>query len=209
MSLHDLFDDAPVTGSLTILTVCTGNICRSPLAEALLRHHLDGLPVTVHSAGTYALAGEQMTDQNQVIASELGVDDARGHRARQLTEPMLDEADLVLALSREHRRAIAELLPRANRVTFTLREFARLTRELSLEDEIESSPTDAGARMRQLVASIAQLRGSVAPPTDAEDDDVVDPYRRSDEVYAASASQIIPAIEATAFALRRAAEQQG
>ena len=66
-----IFDTGRRTGPFSILTVCTGNICRSPLAEGLLRMVLGGLDVTVQSAGTAALVGEPMTEQNQRIAADL------------------------------------------------------------------------------------------------------------------------------------------
>lgn len=208
MSLTGLFDEEPRSGPFTILTVCTGNICRSPLAESLLRRELRELPVIVRSAGTHALVGEPMTPQNQQIAKAHGASDVAGHRARQLTEDNLREADLVLALSREHRREIAEMLPRVNRVAFTLREFARLSRELLFVGSSTSQPSDPGARMRQMVASLSQLRGTIAAPEDPADDDVVDPYRRSDSVYAQSADQLVPAVKAAVSLLRRAAARQ-
>ncbi|NLA65189.1 MAG: hypothetical protein GX862_04550 [Leucobacter sp.] len=78
-------DGQQVAGPFTILTVCTGNICRSPLSEGLLRMVLAGLPVVVHSAGASAMVGHSMTEPNRVIAAGLGVTDADVHVARQLT----------------------------------------------------------------------------------------------------------------------------
>lgn len=200
-----LFDTERAGGPLTVLTVCTGNVCRSPLAEGLLRMVLAGLPVTVHSAGTAALVDDQMTEQNRIIAAEFGVADGEDHRARQLAVEHLREADLVLALTREHRRAVVEMLPRASRYTFTLREFGRLA-EAADASEIEvSAQTGIEDRLRQAVDLVAQLRGSLPPLADPADDDVVDPYRRSDEVYALSAQQIVPAVNAAAKLLREAA----
>lgn len=66
-------DAAPVATG-TILTVCTGNICRSPMAEVLLRSGLAGLPIRVHSAGTHALVDHEMTAPAQEIAAERGAD---------------------------------------------------------------------------------------------------------------------------------------
>lgn len=203
MSLASLFEEQTKTGSFKILTVCTGNICRSALAEGLLRKVLRGLPVEVSSAGTGALVGESMPDPQLRIAADLGVEDAPQHRARQLDASMLEEADLVLALAREHRRAVAELLPKASRTTFTLREFARIAEGIST-DEVDSLARGAQG-MREVVGVATQLRGSVIPPETAEDDDVIDPYRQSVEIYQQSAAQLIPAVNATVALLRRAA----
>lgn len=200
-----IFDTGKREGPFTILTVCTGNVCRSPLAEGLLRMVLGGLDVRVHSAGTGALIGESMTEQNQRIASDLGVTDGPGHRARQLEIEHLRSADLILALSREHRRQIVELLPRASRQTFTLREFARLAVEVSDEDLATLRGLEA-ERMRGAVELVAQLRGTLPPLENAADDDVVDPYRQPDDVYRLSADQLIPSVNSTASLLRRSAE---
>lgn len=182
----------------SIVTVCTGNICRSPLAEQLLRAGLARFPeVRVSSAGTDALVDHPMTEQSQALAAEFGADDAHLHRARALTADHLREADLVLALSREHRRAIVEMLPRGARHTFTLREFARLLSDLPQEDVETIAAIDSGdvaARFSELVEVAASRRGLVEPPPSPEDDDVVDPYRRGDDVYRLSADQLVPAV---------------
>ena len=119
---------------LELLTVCTGNICRSPLAEALLRERLAPLDVRVSSAGTRALVGYGMTPEAAQLAADYGVPEVAAHRARFLTEGLLETPDLILAMSREHRRAIVDLAPRRLRSTFTLREFARLARFITCRD---------------------------------------------------------------------------
>jgi len=192
-----------------ILTVCTGNICRSPLAEQLLRSGLAELTdVAVASAGTHALVGAPMTDQAQRISRLMGGTRPEEHAARDLAIDQLREADLVLALSREHRRSIVEMLPRSARRTFTLREFARLI--VDLPDE-EISFTHSSERMigvdryGAIVEAASSRRGVVVPPEFPEDDDVVDPYRRSDEVYLQSADQIGPAVTTIVSQFSRAA----
>ena len=217
MSLHSFFEDEKADGPFTILTVCTGNICRSPLVEMLLRKVLHGLPVVVHSAGTQALVGRPMTEQNCIIAEELGVQQVDDHRARLLKTDYLREADLVLVLTREHRAAVVEMLPRASRRVFTLREFSRIT---EAADVAELGPVAEAAlgvdatgdaerveRLRAAVELVAQMRGSVPPPEELADDDVADPYRQSDEVYARSARQIITAVNPAGRFLRGAASR--
>lgn len=200
----DLFDSKTPEGPFKILTVCTGNVCRSPLAEALLRSSMDGLPVEVSSAGTRALVDSPMTDQNIAIARRETGSEPQPHRARQLRVSHLEEADLVLALSRSHRREAVEILPGVSRYIFTLREFGRLAEALSAEAPAMPAPEDGGARIRESVSFIAQMRGTVPPASHVDDDDVVDPYRRSDEVYEQSAAQILPAVRAIAGLMRTA-----
>lgn len=191
---------------LRILTVCTGNVCRSPLAAVLLADRLKGLPISVESAGMRALVGEQMSAETQRIAGECGIppEMIAIHRARIVSESILEDADLILALAREHRHGVVDLVPRRVRATFTLRELARLSREATdreLADEV-AGIADAQDRLSRLLAFVSSLRGTIDPPAIPEDDDVIDPYRRSWETYTLSASQLIPAVDEVARLLR-------
>ena len=141
-----------------IMTVCTGNICRSPLAEQLLRTRLADLPGTITSAGTYGLDGVAMTDEAQQLAAQLGVDAdmSAAHSATPLTEKALRSENLVLVLgmAREHRRRIVEFAPSKLKSTFTVREFARLAADTPDADIVASADaagTDAAARLRAAV----------------------------------------------------------
>lgn len=188
--------------------VCTGNVCRSPLAEITLRARIQDAPVRVHSAGTRALIGKPMTADAQELAVEHGgaAPDADAHRARWLLEPIAEDADLILAMSREHRTSAVELAPRLLRRTFTIREFARLAGAIT-DEEITRAADAAGtrprARLAAVTALVTQQRG-LAPPAPLEDDDVIDPYRRSREAYERSAGQLIPAVDEVARVLRAA-----
>jgi protein-tyrosine phosphatase len=195
------------TKIFTVLTVCTGNICRSPFAERYLRAQLDGVPgIDVASAGTMGVDGGVMPSQAEDLLRVRGIDPS-GHRARYLQERHVAGAGLVLALAREHRRDVVRLWPRATRYTFTLREFARLSEGLSLSDmrPVHELPTgDVPSRLEALVSLVASRRGIVEPALDPIDDDVIDPYRQDDETYARSAAQLVPAAEITARVLRAA-----
>lgn len=195
-------------GRFTILTVCSGNICRSPLAEQLLRVGLAEWPeVTVGSAGTIGLTGQAMPDEAADLSRHFGGDPS-AHRARVLTAEQISEANLVFAMSREHRRAIVEMVPRAIRYTFTIREFARLVdgfTDVELDEAAELPLDDVVGRFSTLVGFAASQRGAVGPPDSPDDDDVVDPYRRSDEVYAESARQLVPAVESVVSLFRSSA----
>jgi len=94
-----------------ILLVCTGNICRSPLAEALLRRTLEerGVAgVSATSAGTGAWDGAPASEGAYLVGLERGLD-LSGHRARLLTRELVEEADLILTMARHHRARVDEL----------------------------------------------------------------------------------------------------
>ena len=86
-----------------VLFVCTGNTCRSPLAEAIARRLIAerALDVTVASAGTSALHGAPASDGSLLVGLERSFDLSR-HRARRLTSELVDEADLVLGMATHH-----------------------------------------------------------------------------------------------------------
>ena len=182
-----------------ILVVCTGNICRSPFIERLLQHELDerwsgsDRGIIVRSAGTAALVGSPMDAQ---AAAQLGSrgGDASGFRARDLTPALIAESDLVLTATRAHRGKVALMSPKALRRVFTYRDFADLVAGI---DGPPASATHADTRgwVRQVTEQAAASRGR-RPPLAPEMADIVDPYRREDEVFATMAQQIVDSMTA-------------
>lgn len=96
----------------SVLVLCTGNSCRSPMAQVMLAGMLDGVPVFVGSAGTAAPVGNPATPFAVTVMRELGLDLSR-QRARQLDGSMIRAADLILAMEKEHRDRVLELAPEA------------------------------------------------------------------------------------------------
>ncbi len=97
-----------------VLFVCTGNVCRSPMAEGIFRKMLEerGLAdvVEVDSAGTWALEGRPPTPLAVKAVADMGVD-ISGHRARTVTVDDLRDADLVLVMEEAHRQSLFYLAP--------------------------------------------------------------------------------------------------
>ncbi|MCW2498766.1 MAG: etp, partial [Frankiales bacterium] len=135
-----------------VLHVCTGNICRSPMAEHLMREGLRQRlgdradAFVIESAGTWGHTGSAMEPFALSTLAALG-HDGSAFQARELVAEHVAAADLVLGATREHRAAAVVLQPRAAKRTFTLREFDRL---LSVVDP-DGLPADPEARAKALV----------------------------------------------------------
>jgi protein-tyrosine-phosphatase len=97
---------------MNVLMVCSGNTCRSPLAQVILADKLAQFPdvaeVTVESAGTGAWDGTPAAEGSYLVALERGLD-LSGHRARMLTADQVRAADVILAMGESHVRRVAEL----------------------------------------------------------------------------------------------------
>src|SRR5215469_3812792 len=107
----------------TILFVCTGNVCRSPMAEGLFRHAVQGRgDFRVLSAGLGALDGQPPTPHSVAAMKEIGIDITR-HYSRSLTAELVRDADLILGMTHSHVDTVALLYPPAAEKTFLLREF--------------------------------------------------------------------------------------
>lgn len=168
----------------SILVVCTGNICRSPLGEGFLRASLqqrlgNEAPV-VRSAGTIGWEGAPAVPESVEVAFERGIDIA-GHLAQALEPQMLLDADLVVGMTTEHRAISTEMAPEAADRIFTLKEATRLLEELS-------NPV-GGTTFQERVAAAARLRseGFKGLP---EDEDIIDPLDMPLATYRAVAWEI-------------------
>jgi low molecular weight protein-tyrosine phosphatase len=168
-------DDGP-GGSFAVLFVCTGNICRSPTAEALARRELDrypGVPIQVSSAGSHALEGNPAASRSMLAAATRGASLER-HFARELTRRRVRAADLILCMAAEHRPFVLSYDRAAANRTFLLATFARVAGQW---DWLASSPAD--------LVVLAAEHGR-----EEDGDDIDDPLGQSSEAYAACAERL-------------------
>ena len=103
----------------SILTVCTGNICRSPLAEYRFKELLEDKEILVSSAGVNALVGQPADGSAQVIAEENGLD-LKAHKGQALTEYIVQENELIFVMENAHKRLICDLYPFSTGKVFLL-----------------------------------------------------------------------------------------
>ena len=106
-----------------ILFVCTGNTCRSPMAEAMLRSmNIPG--IEVKSAGIFADNGSDASANAMKVLDEYNI--PHDHQSTQLNEELIQWADYILTMTTGHKQAVAGRFPRAIEKTFTLKEFAKI-----------------------------------------------------------------------------------
>jgi protein-tyrosine phosphatase len=185
----------------TVLHVCMGNICRSPMAERLLVLNVERrlakvgveLPVDAvlasASAGTGGWhEGEEMNPSaaRQVIALGGSV---VGFAARKLRSDQIDSADLVLTATADQQDYVAALRPDAATRTFVLGEFGRLLSHVDLSTLPPTSATPQGVRARgiALVAAVEKVRAGAEP---LPSDDLDDPWGRGDKTFTRIGAEI-------------------
>jgi protein-tyrosine phosphatase len=162
--------------------------------------------VTIASAGTGALVGYPMTPEARAMLEGMGLQDDPPHAAQQLRASLIREADLILGLTRDHRRRIVQMEPTATRRAFTLREFGYVAGHVTPDDfaqaayqlawrqavDVDQAPLDP---LRVAVEAVFTANG-VIPLADPAELDVADPFGQPIEAYAEAAVRMVPAIEA-------------
>jgi glycine hydroxymethyltransferase len=143
----------------TILFICTGNICRSPMAEGLFRHAVAGRgEYRVLSAGLGAVDGQPPSTHSVTVMRELGIDISR-QRSRMLTAELVQQADYIFGMTHSHVDTVQLLYPKASEKTFLVREFDDTLDpyEKDISDPIGGSVTIYRACRDQIEQGIASL----------------------------------------------------
>lgn len=130
-----------------MLIVCTGNSCRSVMAEGYMKKRLKdlGIDISVRSAGTAAVDGIRASDEAVKTMEEEGINISK-HRSAALNIDMVKEADIILVMEPQHKSIISHMDPKAAEKVYFLREF-----DLRAEDTIMPDPIGHGGEYYETV----------------------------------------------------------
>ncbi|HAW60121.1 MAG TPA: hypothetical protein DCW86_01455 [Actinobacteria bacterium] len=146
---------------MDILFVCTGNTCRSNMAEALFRDILEKdsrarhLDIKIHSAGTGAVEGLSSAPLAVEVLKEREID-LSSHRTKALFPDMVERADLIFTMSKRHKDEVLRMAPRAKDKVFILKEFTSLK---DLMKAALNSSVEVGGDLSRKVKELKRIHG--------------------------------------------------
>lgn len=180
---------SPGKSIFRILFVCTGNICRSPFAEAMLRQTLGfHSEFVIGSSGTKAKPGAPISNETRHLFIEHGLP-YESFESRLLTPEILESQDLVICMAREHRKQVLRMAPNLLNQSFTLFELSRILSDFPQTKEVKSADD-----WKSVIALAAHQRSDYR--RFAPHDDVVDPIGRGASITREMERQILIGVKA-------------
>ncbi|MBT1177313.1 low molecular weight phosphatase family protein [Bifidobacterium callimiconis] len=169
-----------------IMFVCTGNVCRSPMGELMMKRYLAGSSITVSSAGVKGLKDRPIHQSSGKLMTSVGIDSS-AFRSRMLTAEMAQNADLILCFEKEQRRDIVSLAPMAVNYTFLVTDFANMCLYSAQQKLVKGRTLEE--RLRSVINAASFIRPMIPAPRDVDD-----PMGKSFDVFCRAAEQTNKAI---------------
>ncbi|SDZ45496.1 protein-tyrosine phosphatase [Evansella caseinilytica] len=204
-----------------VLFVCTGNTCRSPLAEAVFEHKKKDRELQAKSAGIYTFAGAPMSDGAKTVLAKRGIE--KEHAASLVNSELVHWADVILTMTGNHKQAIVERHPEMAEKLYTLKEFVYVDEDMKAKlEKIKEKMIQLELKRADMNAQTAGQKDNVdtskAPEQEALGEelfqqlqseqeeierlaqeipsfDIADPYGGNDHLYEITLTEIEEAVD--------------
>ena len=167
---------------MKVLFVCTGNICRSPMAELMFPLFFHHAGIETDSAGTQGLISNPI-DPSSARLMELDGIDSSAFRSKRLTPQLAMDSDLILCFTEHQRNKIIALAPRVRTRTFVLSDFANLCKYFSDHNLLRSGTVEN--RLHEVIYNASMVRHALPAA-----EDIDDPYRKEFSAFQKAHDQI-------------------
>ncbi|OZG57173.1 protein-tyrosine-phosphatase [Bifidobacterium tissieri] len=166
---------------MRIMFVCTGNVCRSPMGELMMKRYLAGSSIVVSSAGVKGLKSHPIHQSSAKLMTSVGIDSS-AFRSRPLTADMAQDSDLILCFEKEQRRDIVSMAPMTVNYTFLVTEFANMCLYSAQQQLVKGRTLEE--RLQSVIDAASFIRPMIPAPRDVDD-----PMGKSFDVFCRAAEQ--------------------